>query len=121
MLFLYYSCNFFSKDLFNLSFQTGIFPDVWKVATVVPIFKLGDSKSVGHYRPISLLSLPGKLLEKIVHARMFHFFDTNKIVCDQQGGFRSGRSTATSVSNLVDEIFNSMDQGKVTVAVFVDL
>ena len=52
---------------FNLSLETGIFPCRWKLAKVVPLFKSGDVSNVNNYRPVSLLPLPGKLLEKIVH------------------------------------------------------
>ena len=54
--------------MFNLSLTTGIFPRDWKVATVVPLYKGGDRTSVGNYRPISLLPIPGKLLEKLCTA-----------------------------------------------------
>ena len=56
--------------LFNLSLSTKTFPPKWKQATVVPLFKGGDKSEVGNYRPISLLPLPGKLLERIVHNRL---------------------------------------------------
>ena len=55
--------------IFNRSLQSGVFPDGWKVAKVIPLFKGGDREKVGNYRPVSLLPLPGKLLEKIVHKK----------------------------------------------------
>ena len=54
---------------FNLSFQKGVFPERWKRATIIPLFKSGDITIVGNYRPVSMLPLPGKILEKIVHAQ----------------------------------------------------
>ena len=51
--------------LFNLSFATGLFPDRWKKATVIPLYKGGDKTEVGNYRPVSLLALQGKLLERV--------------------------------------------------------
>ena len=51
--------------MFNLSFVTGQFPDRWKRATIIPLYKGGDKTEVGNYRPVSLLPLPGKVLEKI--------------------------------------------------------
>ena len=50
---------------FNLSLNQGIFPDTWKGALIVPLFKGGDRTNVSNYRPVSLLPLPGKLLESI--------------------------------------------------------
>ena len=56
--------------LFNCSLAMGIFPDKWKIAKVLPLFKGGDRENVNNYRPISLLPLPGNMLEKIVHKRI---------------------------------------------------
>ena len=53
--------------MFNCSLRDGIFPDAWKAAKVIPIYKSGDREYVGNYRPVSLQLLPGKLLETIVH------------------------------------------------------
>ena len=54
-------------SLFNHSLQSGIVPDDWKQSNVTPIFKSGDPSSTANYRPISLLSLVSKVLERIVH------------------------------------------------------
>ena len=78
-------------ECFNLSLSTGIFPTRWKLAKVVPLFKSGDSTDVNNYRPISLLPLPGKLLEKIVHKHMFNYLETYNLLNNVQGG--SGRDT----------------------------
>ena len=56
--------------LFNCSLSLELFPEAWKVAKVIPLFKGGDREKVGNYRPVSLLPLPGKILEKIVHKRI---------------------------------------------------
>ena len=53
--------------MFNLSFSKGAFPDEWKKATIIPLYKGGDKTDVSNYRPVSLLPLPGKIIEKIVH------------------------------------------------------
>ena len=57
------------RFIMNLSLQTGIFPDEWKLATVTPIPKTGDLTNVNNIRPISLTALPGKLLEKHEHKK----------------------------------------------------
>ena len=107
--------------LFNLSLTTGIIPLNWKVASVTPIFKSGRRDCVNNYQPISLIPVPGKLLEKIVHTRISFFLETNKVLLDQQGGFRRGRSTVGSVANFTDNVLRSINVGKVTAAAFVDL
>ena len=74
--------------LFNCSLKTGVFPKAWKSAKVIPLFKGGDREHRGNYRAVSLLPLPGKLLEKIVHDRMVDFFNDNKFLIAVQGGFQ---------------------------------
>ena len=68
--------------LFNLSLGKGIFPPKWKIATVIPLFKGGLRSNVGNYRPISLLPLPGKMLDKVVHSRLSTFLEDNDLLCD---------------------------------------
>ena len=62
---------------FNLSFITGIFPDAWKLAKITPLYKGGQKNQINNYRPISLLPLSGKLIEKIIHNRISHYLEVN--------------------------------------------
>ena len=107
--------------LFNCSLSASVFPDAWKVAKVVPLFKGGNREDVNNYRPVSLLPLPGKLLEKIVHKNMSTFFEANNVLSAQQGGFRKGFSTVSTIADLTDDVFNAINGGDVTLAAFVDL
>ena len=79
--------------LFNSSLSQQKFPMAWKLAKVVPLFKGGDREDVGNYRPVSLLPLPGKLLEKVVHNGISKFWDDNNFLSHNQGSFRKGFST----------------------------
>ena len=74
--------------LFNLSIQTGVYPDLLKVAKVIPIFKKGDSTSVNNYRPISILSPINKIFEKIIYSRLLKFINKTNILYKYQYGFR---------------------------------
>ena len=107
--------------MFNASFSTGICPTSWKKATVIPIFKGGDRSRVGNYRPVSLLPLPGKLVEKVVHNQLSRFLDHSEILTELQSGFRKGFSTTSAKANLTDKLFEGINGGNITVAVFVDL
>ena len=107
--------------LFNLSFESGIFPDRWKRATIIPLFKGGDKTEVSNYRPISLLPLPGKLLEKIVHGSMMVFLNRLNVITDRQGGFRKGFSTSTSIVELTNNLFNNINLDYTSLAAFIDL
>ena len=107
--------------IFNLSFETGIFPDTWKKATIIPLFKGGKKTEVGNYRPISLLPLPGKIIEKVVHANLSKFLNERSILTNTQGGFRKGFSTASTIADLTDDLFTGINQGLTSLAVFIDL
>ena len=107
--------------IFNVSLEKGIFPNAWKAAKVVPLFKGGSREAKGNYRPVSLLPLPGKILEKIVHGRISDFLETNTFLTKNQGGFRKGFSTVSTIADLTDDLFHDLNEGKTTVAAFIDL
>ena len=107
--------------LFNCSLNSESFPDKWKIAKILPLFKGGDRENVNNYRPVSLLPLPGKLLEKIVHKRISTFWEENNILSTNQGGFRKGHSTAATVADLTDDLFQQINLGNTTLAAFIDL
>ena len=67
------------SDLFNCSLINRQCPDVWKEATVSPLYKKDDPSLVSNYRPISLLNTIGKVMEKIIHKHIFNFFSENNI------------------------------------------
>ena len=107
--------------IFNCSLRLGLFPDQWKIARVVPLSKGGDRTIVGNYRPISLLPLPGKILEKIVHDRISSFLDKENFLSPDQGGFRAGCSTTATIADITDDIFSNVNGGLTTLAAFIDL
>ena len=74
-------------ELFNLSFELSEVPSDWKVAKVTPLPKAGNSKDVSNLRPISLLPLPSKMIEKIAHNRIYNHCNINKLLDPKQGGF----------------------------------
>ena len=75
-------------ELFNISLRTGKHPDIFKISKVIPIHKKGSLLSLGNYRPISLLSNLNKILEKLVHSRLFDFFEDSQALYFLQFGFR---------------------------------
>ena len=88
--------------IYNASLTQKIFPQSWKVATVSPIPKKGNSKKVTNLRPISLLPLPGKILEKLMAKRLRGFMKENGILCKNQHGFRPKHSTTTATPPTLD-------------------
>ena len=106
--------------MFNLSIRTSCFPILWKEALVVPIPKSGNLSKVQNYRPISLLPLPGKILEKLVRSQLSDHLETSLLLHDAQHGFRKGHSTVHSVAQLTTYINANMDNKTPTFAAFVD-
>ena len=107
--------------LCNLSMETGIFPDIFKQAVVIPIFKSGDDFIPSNYRPISLLSTLSKILEKIVHKRLLSFLDKHQILAPNQYGFRPNHSTEDAVLKLTTTVTSHLDKGEKRLGVFLDL
>lgn len=105
----------------NLSLSSGTFPDIWKIAAVSPIFKSGSKKQPENYRPIALLNIISKILEKIVSTRFVSFLEKNQILSPRQFGFRSGRSTEDAVTQLTNSVAKFIENGEYCIAVFIDL
>lgn len=106
--------------LCNLSIHTGIVPDAWKIANVVPIPKIKNPDCVSDLRPISLLPLPGKILEYFIHSQLMSHLINNKILSDNQYGFRQGFSTVDAITTVLDDVGVGINNGKITLATFID-
>ena len=78
--------------IFQQSYKTGILPDDWKTAHIVPIFKKGNRTDPANYRPVSLTSIPCKVMETIIKENLVNFWKNNDIFCTEQHGFTRGRS-----------------------------
>ena len=108
------------QHVLNLSLSQGFFPDDLKRAKVVPIHKSGDSMSFSNYRPISILPLFSKVLEKIMYNRLITFINRHGLLYKFQFGFRSQYSTNQALIFLVDKIVEAIDRGDIVVGVFLD-
>lgn len=106
--------------VFNLSLLTGIFPSNMKKAVVVPIFKSGDPCSFNNYRPISLLNIISKVLEKIVFHQLSGFVSSENILSESQFGFRKLHSTYMPVALLHDHVTLTLHQKQLTAAIYLD-
>jgi len=103
--------------------STSIYPDEWKIANVTPVFKKGNKQLINNYRPISLLPICGKLLEKLIFSELYCYLNNNNLITKNQSGFRPGDSTTNQLIYLINEIqkaFNSTDCLEVR-AVFLDI
>ena len=107
--------------LFNASLSQGVVPADWRSAHVTPIFKKGDPLTPANYRPVSLTSIPCKILEHIVHSNVInHLIVKNKILCDQQHGFRKKRSCETQLISFINDLATNMDHEFQTDCIFLD-
>jgi len=78
--------------IFQNSFDTGKLPDDWKFANICPIFKKGSKTVAGNYKPVSLTSVPYKMMESIIKSLLLIFAESNKLVNNCQHEFVRGRS-----------------------------
>lgn len=108
------------SELISYSFVTGEFPDVLKSATVTPIFKAGDRSCVSNYRPISVLPLFSKIFEKCMAVRLMEFSNQFSLICGEQFGFQSGKSTSGAIIRLTEFIYDSLNRGNHSISIFID-
>lgn len=108
-------------DLLNSCVRKGIFPRKWKQALVVPIPKGRGSKLVSNIRPISLLPVTGKILEKIMLARMQPYLLSNGLICTEQSGFRKNFGTFDPITELFSFVNRSFNERKMTLCIYIDM
>ena len=91
--------------LINKSFITGFVPNSIKIAKIIPIYKSKEKFLFNNYRPISLLHALSKIIEKLVHQRLYSFLVKYDILNKNQFGFRPNHSTIDTVLKLMQELF----------------
>ena len=124
MFFVSKFCNEISIPLFEIfkkSFASGIVPSQLKISKVIPVFKNGDRTQMDNYRPISLLNVFSKILEKIVANRMTNYFESNKLFSKFQFGFRKCHSTTHPLIKFVNSIARANNEKKILISIFCDL
>uniref|UniRef100_A0A8C6TXT2 Reverse transcriptase domain-containing protein n=1 Tax=Neogobius melanostomus TaxID=47308 RepID=A0A8C6TXT2_9GOBI len=107
--------------LINSSLEECTFPTALKSAIVTPIYKSGDKQAISNYRPISLLPVFSKAIEKVVAEQLTTHLENESLLHPMQFGFRTNHSTETACCYFMESIKSSLDTGKVVGAVFLDL
>ena len=107
-------------DIFNTSLATATFPLEWKKAYIVPLPKTVSPSQPKDFRPISILPLLSKVLERIVHGQLVYFFNAQKFLNPFQSGFKTGHSTSTALVKVTDDIGLAMNNTKLTILVLLD-
>ena len=104
--------------IITMSLITGEFPDLLKLVKVIPILKGGDTQDVNNYRPISLLSVFDKIIEKIMHKRLYAFLQQHNVLFHNQFGFRKKSSTVYALAQITEMIKETIDSSKYGCGVF---
>ena len=107
----------------NLSLANGFVPDEMKIAKVIPIHKAGEKSEFNNFRPISLLPIFSKILERLVYTRIITFIESNKYFYQHQYGFRKGHCTIHPIVQFLNEIHTAKENRppKVPMGIFIDL
>ena len=107
--------------IINLSIQSGVFPCDMKKAKITPIYKKKAKTDAGNYRPVSILNIISKIIEKIACEQLTGYLDSNNLLYELQSGFRSSFSTDSCLIHLSDFIRKQQDKGHFTGMVILDL
>ena len=108
------------RHIFNLSLLSGIFPNELKITRVVPLFKSGDPQHFSNYRPVSILSIFSKILERLVYNRILSHINSHNLLYCNQFGFRNEHSPNLAMICLVDKILNALEKGEYVLGLFLD-
>ncbi|CAM5174769.1 unnamed protein product [Natator depressus] len=106
--------------IFENSWRSWEVPDNWKKANVVPIFKKGKEEDLGNYRPVSLTSVPGKIMEQVLKESILKHLEEKKVIRNSQHGFTKDKSCLTNLIAFYNEITGSVDEGKAVDVLFLD-
>ncbi len=105
----------------NLSIDKCVVPVSWKMARVTPLHKGGSTSDPNCYRPISVLPLFSKFMERLVHNQLYAHLDRYQMLSDSQSGFRKAHSTTTCLVDFLDAIYNNIEGGRLSGVAFLDL
>jgi retron-type reverse transcriptase len=107
--------------IYNVSLRSGVFPDECLVAKVKPLYKKEDRYDIQNYRPISIILVFAKLLERLMFNRLMPFLYENKTLTEAQNGFRKGKCIETAVQSFIEIIQEALDKGVHSNGIFIDL
>ena len=108
------------SKLFNMCLEQGVYPDLFKVARITPVFKKGSRNFIKNHRPISILSNLSKIFDTLIYKRLLSFFNKFKILSDNQFGFRKNKNTELATLELVNKIMPAIENKLHCICVFLD-
>lgn len=107
-------------EIINQSLNEGIFPN-WKCSTICPIEKVNGTLKIDEFRPINTLPSYEKVLEIIVKIQFDDYIDKNKIMAEQQSGFRKNHCCETALNRVIDDWKDELELDKIIICIFLDL
>ena len=108
-------------DLFNKSMNDSIFPSLWKLSIISPVYKKALRHLKENYRPVSLLSCMSKIMERIVYNALYNFFKMHGLLSERNSGFKEKDSTINQLVHLCHNIYQGLDNAKDICLVFLDV
>ena len=105
----------------NLSIKCEHFPSMWKKSKVIPLFKKEDPTLAKNYRPVSLLPITSKILERVIYNQLIKYLEENKLLNPSHHGFRQNHSTATALLEMHSNWVEAVEEDKITAVVLLDM
>ena len=109
------------SSIINSSITSSQFPTQWKCASIRPLYKDGNRANPSNFRPISILPIPSKLLEKFIHLQLSSHLTSNNLLFPLQSGFRPSHSTQTLLLYCLDRWYRALDKRSFVGVVFLDI
>lgn len=106
--------------IINICLEMCIFPDQWKTALVIPYPKNDSPTDLSDFRPVSVLPVLSKILERVAYNQIWEYVNQNNILHEMQSGFRKGHSTSSALANILDDIVGCLDRKKLVAMILLD-
>ena len=108
-------------NIVNACITRSEIPASWKHSIVNPIFKNGNPSDPSNFRPISVVPVIMKIVERLVQCQLYHYLSYNHLLSPSQHGFRPRHSTETALTTVTDRILTATDSGEITLLCLIDL
>ena len=105
----------------NLSLTTLVFPNLWKLAKIIPLLKKGDPLNPKNYRPVALLPIFSKVLERVIFKQVVNYVEGNGLLHPSHHGSRAKHSTCTAIIEMYDSWIDSVEAGEMAGVMMLDL
>ena len=107
--------------IFNACIETKVFPGDLKIGKVTPIFKYERKDGLNNYRSITVLPIVARVMERLIYKQIYDYSNIEKLLNENQWGFRSLHSTVLALSDCSSDRLLSMDKGMINSAVVLDI